>query len=133
MHRRSAPTTIVARNREDAAKLSTSEATAAQRVDNRVMTPPGARDEIGRFLTVADAAELLAVDVATVDELIRSGELPAIRVGNAGPWRVERTQLEVWIEEQYEQTRRYSSWNQGEFANVAELSGVKRGRIRPVD
>ncbi|HEX6367146.1 MAG TPA: helix-turn-helix domain-containing protein [Agromyces sp.] len=97
------------------------------------MTPPGARDEIGRFLTVADAAELLAVDVATVDELIRSGELPAIRVGNAGPWRVERTQLEVWIEEQYEQTRRYSSWNQGEFANVAELSGVKRGRIRPVD
>jgi excisionase family DNA binding protein len=133
MHRRSAPTTIVARNREDAAKLSTSEATAAQRVDNRVMTPPGARDEIGRFLTVADAAELLAVDVATVDELIRSGELPAIRVGNAGPWRVERTQLEVWIEEQYEQTRRYSSWNQGEFANVAELSGVRRGRIRPVD
>lgn len=97
------------------------------------MTPPGARDEIGRFLTVADAAELLAVDVATVDELIRSGELPAIRVGNAGPWRVERTQLEVWIEEQYEQTRRYSSWNQGEFANVAELSGVRRGRIRPVD
>ncbi|WP_173921940.1 helix-turn-helix domain-containing protein [Agromyces sp. Marseille-P2726] len=97
------------------------------------MTPPGAGDEIGRFLTVADAAELLAVDVATVDELIRSGELPAIRVGNAGPWRVERTQLEVWIEEQYEQTRRYSSWNQGEFANVAELSGAKPGRIRPVD
>jgi excisionase family DNA binding protein len=133
MHRRSAPTTIVARNREDAAKLSTSEATAVQRVDNRVMTPPGAGDEIGRFLTVADAAELLAVDVATVDELIRSGELPAIRVGNAGPWRVERTQLEVWIEEQYEQTRRYSSWHQGEFANIAELSGVKTGRIRPVD
>ena len=97
------------------------------------MTPPGAGDEIGRFLTVADAAELLAVDVATVDELIRSGELPAIRVGNAGPWRVERSQLEVWIEEQYEQTRRYSSWNQGEFANVAELSGVRTGRIRPVD
>jgi excisionase family DNA binding protein len=113
MHRRSAPTTIVARNREDAAKLSTSEATAAQRVDNRVMTPPGARDEIGRFLTVADAAELLAVDVATVDELIRSGELPAIRVGNAGPWRVERTQLDVWIEDQYVQTRRYSSCIQG--------------------
>jgi excisionase family DNA binding protein len=97
------------------------------------MTPPGAGHEIGRFLTVADAAELLAVDVATVDELIRSGELPAIRVGNAGPWRVERTQLEVWIEEQYEQTRRYSSWNQGEFANVAELSGVKPDHLRPVD
>ncbi len=89
--------------------------------------------EIGRFLTVADAAELLAVDVATVDELIRSGELPAIRVGTSGPWRVERTQLEVWIEEQYEQTRRHSLWNQGEFANISELSGARPGRLRPVD
>ncbi len=97
------------------------------------MTPPGSGDEIGRFLTVADAAELLAVDVATVDELIRSGELPAIRVGSSGPWRVERTQLEVWIEEQYEATRRHSLWNQGEFANVVELSGVRSGRLRPVD
>jgi excisionase family DNA binding protein len=97
------------------------------------MTSHGARDEIGRFLTVADAAELLAVDVATVDELIRSGELPAIRVGSSGPWRVERSQLEVWIEEQYEQTRRHAEWNQGEFANIVELSGVRSGRARPVD
>jgi excisionase family DNA binding protein len=97
------------------------------------MTSHGAGDEIGRFLTVADAAELLAVDVATVDELIRSGELPAIRVGSSGPWRVERTQLEVWIEEQYEQTRRHALWNQGEFANVTELSGVRSERLRPVD
>jgi excisionase family DNA binding protein len=97
------------------------------------MTSHGAGDEIGRFLTVADAAELLAVDVATVDELIRSGELPAIRVGSSGPWRVERTQLEVWIEEQYEQSRRHAIWNQGEFANVTELSGVRSERLRPVD
>ena len=97
------------------------------------MTSPGSGDEIGRFLTVADAAELLAVDVPTVDELIRSGELPAIRVGSAGPWRIERTQLEVWIEEQYEAARRHSLWNQGEFANVAELSGARAGRLRPVD
>jgi excisionase family DNA binding protein len=97
------------------------------------MTTHGASDEIGRFLTVADAAELLAVDVATVDELIRSGELPAIRVGSSGPWRVERSQLEVWIEEQYEQTRRHAEWNQGEFANIVELSGVRSGRLRPVD
>ena len=97
------------------------------------MTSPGSGDEIGRFLTVADAAELLAVDVATVDELIRSGELPAIRVGSTGPWRVERTQLEVWIEEQYEETRRRSLWNQGEYANIVELSGARSGRLRPVD
>jgi excisionase family DNA binding protein len=97
------------------------------------MTSHGAGDEIGRFLTVADAAELLAVDVTTVDELIRSGELPAIRVGSSGPWRVERSQLEVWIEEQYEQTRRHAEWNQGEFANIVELSGARSGRLRPVD
>ena len=97
------------------------------------MTPHGAGDEIGRFLTVADAAELLAVDVGTVDDLIRSGELPAIRIGSSGPWRVERSQLEVWIEEQYEQTRRYSSWNQGEFSNVVELSGIRPAHLRPVD
>ena len=97
------------------------------------MTAPGSGDQIGRFLTVADAAEILAVDVATVDELIRSGELPAIRVGSSGPWRIERTQLEVWIEEQYEQTRRHSAWHQGEFANIVELSGARSGRLRPVD
>ncbi|MDR6904599.1 excisionase family DNA binding protein [Agromyces sp. 3263] len=97
------------------------------------MTTPGSGDEIGRFLTVADAAELLAVDVATVDELIRSGELPAIRVGTSGPWRVERTQLELWIDDQYEATRRHSLWNQGEFANVTELSGARTARLRPVD
>ena len=97
------------------------------------MTSPGSGDEIGRFLTVADAAELLAVDVATVDEMIRSGELPAIRVGSTGPWRVERTQLEVWIEEQYEETRRRSLWHQGQYAGIAELSGARSGRLRPVD
>jgi excisionase family DNA binding protein len=97
------------------------------------MTPPGSGDEIGRFLTVADAAELLAVDVETVDELIRSGELPAIRVGTTGPWRIERTQLELWIDDQYEAARRHSLWHQGDFANVTELSGVRTARLRPVD
>ncbi|MGX5695860.1 helix-turn-helix domain-containing protein [Agromyces soli] len=97
------------------------------------MTSPGSGGEIGRFLTLAETAELLAVDAATVDELVRSGELPAIRVGTSGPWRVERTQLEVWIDEQYEATRRHTAWNQGEFANIVELSGARQGRMRPVD
>lgn len=97
------------------------------------MTSPGSGDEIGRFLTLADAAEILAVDVAAVDELIRSGELPAIRVGSAGPWRIERVQLEVWIELQYEETRKLSAWNEGEFSSIAELSGARTGRLRPVD
>jgi excisionase family DNA binding protein len=97
------------------------------------MVPDGSSDAIGRFLTIADTAELLAVDVATVDELIRSGELPAIRVGTSGPWRVERAQLEVFIEQQYEEARRSSAWHQGEFANVFDLSGARRGTLRPAD
>ncbi|QAY74538.1 DNA-binding protein [Agromyces protaetiae] len=97
------------------------------------MTIPGSR-EVGRFLTVADAAELLSVDVATVDGLIRSGELPAIRVGEAGPWRVERAQLELWIEDRYEATRRESAWNEGEFAAMLDLSlAGPRRRLRPVE
>ncbi|MDQ0895459.1 helix-turn-helix domain-containing protein [Agromyces ramosus] len=97
------------------------------------MTSPGSGEEIGRFLTLADAAEILAVDVATVDGLIRSGELPAIRVGSSGPWRIERVQLEVWIELQYEDARRHSAWQGGEFSNITELASARHGRIRPVD
>ena len=97
------------------------------------MIQNGPGDAIGRFLSVADAAELLAVDVETVHELILSGELPAIRIGERGPWRVERTQLELWIDEQYEATRRHSAWHQGQFSNVVELSGARSGGLRPVD
>lgn len=97
------------------------------------MTIPGS-GEIGRFLTVADAAELLSVDVPTIDALIRSGELPAIRVGDTGPWRVERTQLQLWIEDRYEDTRRHAQWQEGEFAPVLDLSTAgTRPRLRPVE
>jgi hypothetical protein len=113
---------MVARLREDAVKLSTSLPGPIGPADNRVMIQHGPGDAIGRFLTVADAAEVLAVDVES-----------AIRVGERGPWRIERTQLEVWIDDQYEATRRYSAWHQGEFANVIELSGARAGGLRPVD
>jgi excisionase family DNA binding protein len=97
------------------------------------MTNPGSGD-LGRFLTVADAAELLSVEVATIDGLIRSGELPAIRVGDTGPWRVERTQLQLWIQDRYEDARRHAQWQEGEFAAVLDLApGGTSSRLRPVD
>jgi excisionase family DNA binding protein len=83
-------------------------------------------DAVGRFLTVADTAEILNVGAAAVMSLVRSGELPAIRVGSSGQWRIERAVLESYIEAMYEEARRRSLWEQSDFANIPELSG---GRI----
>lgn len=73
---------------------------------------------LARFLTLADAAELLNVSPRKAYALVHSGELPAIRVGATGHWRVERSVLESYIEAMYEETRRYTLWNQSDFANV---------------
>ena len=79
-------------------------------------------DYIGRFLTIADTAELLNVSVNQAYVLVRSGELPAIKIGGRGSWRVERAVLEHFIEAKYEESRRLSMWNQFDFGNLAELS-----------
>lgn len=76
-----------------------------------------------RFLTLADTAEVLNISVHQAYGLVRSGELPAIKVGGAGHWRIERTVLESYIEAMYEQSRRASLWNQSDFGNLPELSG----------
>lgn len=78
-------------------------------------------DELGRFLTIADTAEVLSISTGQAYSLVRSGELPAIKVGASGLWRVERTILEGYIEAMYEETRRRSLWNQSDYANLAEL------------
>ena len=82
-------------------------------------TPPA---DLGRFLTVADAAEALCITTGDVLELVRSGELPAIAIGSARQWRIERDVLETYIEAMYEQARRMSLWHQGELADVLEFS-----------
>jgi excisionase family DNA binding protein len=86
------------------------------------MNDASPRGTLARFLTIADAAEMLSVSVGRAYALVRSGELPAIRIGAHGQWRIERIVLESFIEAQYEEARRASLWNQSEFANVAELA-----------
>jgi excisionase family DNA binding protein len=85
---------------------------------------------VGRFLTLADTAEVLNISAGQAYALVRSGELPAIKIGGHGRWRVERTVLESYIEAKYEEARRLSLWNQSDYANVAELS-IGVGRERP--
>ena len=82
-------------------------------------SPPSA---LARFLTVADTAEMLNVSVGQAYSLLRSGELPAIRIGARGQWRVERDVLESYIEAKYEGARRASLWQQSDFANVSEFA-----------
>ncbi|TAL40766.1 MAG: DNA-binding protein [Salinibacterium sp.] len=83
---------------------------------------------LGRFLTIADTAELLSISMTQTYALVRSGELPAIKVGAHGHWRVERTVLESYIDAMYEQTRRMNLWNQSTYADVAEFVGEPRER-----
>ena len=77
---------------------------------------------LGRFLTLADTAEVLNISAKQAYGLVRSGELPAIKVGGSGQWRVERTMLEAYIEAKYEESRRLSLWKQSDFSTVPELT-----------
>jgi excisionase family DNA binding protein len=58
-----------------------------------------------RFLTLADVAEVLNTSSAQVYALVRRGDLPAIKIGGRGQWRVEASQLEDYITRMYAQTR----------------------------
>lgn len=80
---------------------------------------PGA---LGRFVTLADTAEILNISATQAYALVRSGELPAIRIGAHHHWRIERSVLESYIEALYEESRRLSLWNQSDYANLPELS-----------
>ena len=78
--------------------------------------------ELGRFLTIADVALEMNVSVNQAYALVRSGELPAIKVGAAGHWRVERTRFEAYIEALYEEQRRRDLWNQIDHSDIADLT-----------
>lgn len=57
-----------------------------------------------RFLTLADVAEILNVSSAQAYALVRGGDIPAIKVGGRGQWRVETIELERYIERMYAET-----------------------------
>lgn len=83
---------------------------------------PAPRDSgVGRFLTLADTAEVLNISVAQAYALVRSGELPAIKISAHGHWRIERDILEGYIAGKYEENRRRGLWHQADHADVAEL------------
>ncbi|CAB4867700.1 MAG: helix-turn-helix domain-containing protein [Actinobacteria bacterium] len=60
-----------------------------------------------RFLTLADVAETLNISAAQAYALVRGGDLPAIKVGGRGQWRVEGAELENYITRMYAQTKEF--------------------------
>ena len=66
-----------------------------------------------RFIPLSEVSEILDVSAAQAYALVRTGELPAIKVGGRGQWRVEVTVLEEYIQRMYTQTRQFVQ-SQGE-------------------
>jgi excisionase family DNA binding protein len=58
-----------------------------------------------RFLQLSDVAEVLNISASQTYALVRSGDLPAIKIGGRGQWRVEASELEKYIERMYQETR----------------------------
>lgn len=64
-----------------------------------------------RFLPLPDVATELNVSESQVYHMVRSGELPAIKIGGRGQWRVERVRLEQYIEQKYAETAAWVAKN----------------------
>ncbi len=75
----------------------------------------------GRFLSISETAELLTVSVTQVYNLVHRGELVAIRIGKRGPWRIDVSVVQAFIDDQYEMARRSALWHQSEYADIGAI------------
>jgi excisionase family DNA binding protein len=64
-----------------------------------------------RFLLLDDVAAELSTTKSQVYAMVRSGELPAIKVGGRGQWRIERSKLEDYIANAYHDTAAWVAAN----------------------
>ncbi|HMM97325.1 MAG: helix-turn-helix domain-containing protein [Micrococcales bacterium] len=62
-----------------------------------------------RFIPLTEVSEILDISSAQAYALVRSGDLPAIKVGGRGQWRVETSELESYIQRMYAETRQLVS------------------------
>lgn len=73
-----------------------------------------------RFITLADVAETLALSSHQTYQLVRTGQLRAIKIG--GQWRVEVAELEAFVERMYAQTETYLQSTEGDEESVGPLA-----------
>ena len=72
------------------------------------MPSPKPEPPVGpRFHTLEEVATILNVRVAQVYAMVRSGELPAIKLGGRGVWRVDSQQLEAYIDQAHQRTQQW--------------------------
>lgn len=76
-----------------------------------------------RFLRLSDVAEILNISSSQTYALVRSGELPAIKVGGRGQWRVERDKLEEYIAKSYSDTQSWVRAHPFSYGSDDPLSG----------
>ena len=57
-----------------------------------------------RFISLTELAEILDISAAQAYALVRSGDLPAIKIGGRGQWRLETSVLEDYIQRMYAET-----------------------------
>ena len=62
------------------------------------MMASGSGADLQAFLTTEDVLAYLKVTPRTIYRLIRTGELPAVRIGRQ--WRFRRTDLDEWLDRQ---------------------------------
>ncbi|MQB00419.1 MAG: helix-turn-helix domain-containing protein [Actinobacteria bacterium] len=69
---------------------------------------PSERGVEPRFLTLEDVATYLSVSVPQVYALVRSGALPAIKIGGRGVWRVDKQKLDEYVDRLHEETQQWA-------------------------
>jgi len=58
-------------------------------------------------MTLDEVAEELSTSRSQVYALVRNGDLPALKIGGRGQWRVERAALDAWVERVREETAQW--------------------------
>ena len=82
-----------------------------------------------RLLTLAEAAQLLHVSTRTLQRMIRSSDLPALKVG--GQWRLRESQLTEWIEQREGQALRSAPSTEIESDPSRSIEPAKKITSRP--
>ena len=84
-----------------------------------------------RVYTVTEIAEILQTKVNHVHAMLRRGEIRGIQIGNRGQWRIERTELDRYIDSRYKVADAERAAQQAQAAE-AETEAETEAESEPV-